>query len=105
MKNCIFCLISDLCTKKPNNYNYLVTEKDCFVGATDNVNHPSHYQGKVEVIDYITDKLSQEEFEGYLVGDVIKYISRYKKKNGLEDLKKCAWYLNKLIEVMEDKKK
>ena len=70
----------------------------------DNVNSPSHYQGKVEVIDYITDKLSAEEFEGYCAGNVIKYISRYKKKNGLEDLKKCEWYLKKLIQILESNK-
>lgn len=66
------------------------------------VNHPSHYLGNVEVIDYIEDKLSFDQFEGYLVGNVIKYLSRYQKKNGLEDLKKGRWYLNKLIEVKEN---
>ena len=65
----------------------------------DNVNHPAHYMGNVEVIDYIYDKLTTEQFEGYLVGNVIKYISRYRKKNGVEDLAKCQWYLDKLIEV------
>ena len=65
----------------------------------DNVNHPSHYLGNVEVIDYIEDKLTSEQFEGYLVGNVIKYLSRYQKKNGLEDLQKGRWYLNKLIEI------
>lgn len=69
------------------------------------VNHPSHYLGNVEVIDYIEDKLTFEQFEGYLVGNVIKYLSRYQKKNGLEDLKKGRWYLNKLIEVKENDEK
>ncbi len=36
---------------------------------------------------------------GFLAGNVIKYVSRYKKKNGLEDLKKARHYLEKLIEV------
>ena len=71
----------------------------------DNVNHPSHYLGKVEVIDYIEDKLSEDQFEGYLVGNVIKYLSRYQKKNGLEDLKKGRWYLNKLIEIKDRNEK
>lgn len=71
----------------------------------DNVNHPNHYLGKVEVIDYIEDKLSFDQFEGYLVGNVIKYMSRYQKKNGLEDLKKGRWYLDKLIEVKEEYEK
>ena len=68
----------------------------------DNVNHPNHYLGKVEVIDYIEDKLTSEQFEGYLVGNIIKYLSRYQKKNGLEDLQKGRWYLNKLISVKEN---
>jgi len=59
----------------------------------DNIN-PNHYkQGNIEVIDFILDqKLS------YLEGNVIKYISRYKFKNGLEDLNKARWYVDKLIE-------
>ena len=73
-----------------------------FIYKPDNVNHPSHYLGNVEVIDYIQDKLTVDQFEGYLVGNVIKYMSRYQKKNGLEDLKKGRWYLNKLIEVKEN---
>lgn len=58
----------------------------------DNIN-PSHYKkGQIEVIDYILD----QEFN-YLEGNVIKYVSRYKYKNGLEDLKKAQWYLNKIM--------
>ena len=71
----------------------------------DNVNHPNHYtQGKYEVIDYIEDKLSKEELQGYCVGNVLKYVSRFKHKNGLEDLKKAEWYLNRLIKNMEGKR-
>ena len=60
---------------------------------------PSHYkQGNIEVIDFILDqKLT------YVEGNVIKYVSRYKYKNGLEDLKKAQWYLNKLmLEMTKD---
>lgn len=72
--------------------------------VSDSVNHPSHYtQGKYEVIDYIEDKLSKEELQGYCVGNVLKYVSRFKHKNGLEDLKKAEWYLNRLITNMEGK--
>lgn len=60
---------------------------------------PSHYRDKdIEVIDYIEDSMSAEMFEGYLVGNCIKYISRYRKKNGVEDLEKCQVYLEWLIE-------
>lgn len=63
---------------------------------------PRHYKtGGVETIDYIRAKLSKEQYEGYLVGNVIKYISRYRHKNGAEDLKKARVYLNWLIEEME----
>lgn len=68
----------------------------------DNVNHPAHYNtGQIEVIKYIEDKLSYDEFCGYLTGNLLKYISRYKNKNGVEDLKKAEWYIKYLIEYME----
>lgn len=61
------------------------------------VNHPAHYTtGKIETIDYIQDKLTKEQFEGFCVGNALKYISRYKLKGGMEDIKKAIWYLNKI---------
>ena len=72
---------------------------------TDNVNHPAHYNtGNIEVINYIKDKLSYDEFTGYLTGNILKYMSRYKHKNGLEDLKKAQWYLNYLIDYISNNK-
>ena len=63
----------------------------------DNIN-PKHYkQGKIEVIDFILDQKMN-----YLEGNIIKYLSRYKHKNGIEDLKKALWYLNKLIGEKEN---
>jgi hypothetical protein len=60
----------------------------------DNVNSPDHYtQGDIEVIDYILD----QKFD-YLEGNVIKYVSRYRNKGGIEDLRKAKWYLEKLID-------
>ena len=68
----------------------------------DPVNKPSHYADKnIEVIDYIIDTINSEMFEGYCIGNIIKYVSRYKKKNGIEDLKKARYYLNRVIEQME----
>jgi hypothetical protein len=67
----------------------------------DMVNHPAHYtQGKVEVIDFIEDQNLC-----YHAGNVIKYVSRYRHKNGIEDLKKAVWYLNRLIKLEENKNK
>ena len=67
----------------------------------DAVQKPIHYNsGKIETIDYIQDVTSQitDGFEGACVANVIKYVSRYNKKNGLEDLKKAQWYLNRVID-------
>ena len=63
----------------------------------DMVNKPPHYRvGKLEVIDILKDQLSREEFQGYLRGNVLKYLFRYKNKGGYLDLEKAQWYLNKL---------
>lgn len=68
----------------------------------DNVNSPSHYgQGKIEAIEYISDFLTTEEYQGYLRGNIAKYLHRFPYKNGIEDLKKAQWYLERLIEEVE----
>ena len=70
-----------------------------------NINNPDHYtQGNVETISVIRDVLTEEEFNGFVVGNIIKYISRYKYKGGVEDLKKAQWYLSKFIDCCEDRK-
>jgi len=73
----------------------------CVVSTKDNVNSPSHYgQGKIECIQYIEDFLNEDEYVGYLRGNIAKYLHRFRYKNGLEDLKKAQWYLNELVRVM-----
>ena len=68
----------------------------------DKVNHPSHYTfGDIEVIDYIRDKLNPIEFQGYCIGNVMKYISRWRHKGGAEDLSKAEVYLKWAIESAE----
>lgn len=65
----------------------------------DVVNHPKHYnQSGIECIDAIK-AATGVGYEYYLQGNILKYIWRYQYKNGVEDLKKAQWYLNKLIEV------
>lgn len=68
----------------------------------DKVNHPSHYQtaGGIEVIEYIASLLG-DNVKYYYLGNVIKYVSRFDKKNGVEDLEKARFYLNKMIEMEE----
>lgn len=69
----------------------------------DMVNHPDHYiHGGIETIDVI--KAFTEDLTGIEAVDtanIIKYISRWKSKNGLEDLQKAQWYLNHLINLVE----
>ena len=78
------------------------SNKGCERMSRDTIYHPDHYKvGGIETIDFIKAKLTPEQFEGYLAGNVIKYISRYRHKNGAEDLKKARVYLNWLIEEME----
>lgn len=66
----------------------------------DVVNHPDHYISDsgietIDVIEAFTKDL--EGFEAYCTGNIIKYICRWKNKNGEEDLKKARWYINKLL--------
>lgn len=69
----------------------------------DNVNHPAHYtQSGIECIDAIVAAVEGlEGMEAVCTANVIKYIWRWKRKNGVEDLKKARWYLDKLIEIKE----
>lgn len=81
-----------------------VDDYEVFVKTgTDMVNHPPHYtQGGIECIDAINAACEgRPAYEGYLTGQVIKYIWRYPYKNGLEDLKKAEFYLKRLIEKRE----
>ena len=70
----------------------------------DSVNAPAHYlHGRKETIDVITDCMTNDEFHGYLKGNVLKYVSRYKfKGEPLEDLEKAQWYLNRLVKEVKD---
>lgn len=61
--------------------------------------NPAHYKGAVETIDYPKDKLSPEEYRGFLKGNAMKYLSRAEKKGGKEDYKKALWYVTKLADL------
>ena len=67
----------------------------------DMVNHPPHYnQYGIECIDAI-QACTGKGFQSYLQGNILKYLWRYDYKNGVEDLKKAQWYLNKLIGIKD----
>ena len=68
----------------------------------DIVNNPVHYQGEVECIDAIKSSMSKQQYIGYLKGNIIKYIWRFERKNGLEDLQKSEWYIQRLIKEINN---
>ena len=68
------------------------------------VSHPNHYQSEtglevIDVIEAFTDGLMGVEATD--TGNIIKYACRWKKKNGIQDLKKIMWYTQHLIEHLE----
>lgn len=72
--------------------------------AADYINHPPHYQTRsgletIDVIEAFTEDLTGAEATN--TGNVLKYMCRWRNKNGLEDLKKARWYLDRLIGHVE----
>ena len=65
----------------------------------DNVNHPSHYQGKNECIDVMVAMFGEEAVKHFCMCNAYKYRFRSNMKNGEEDIKKAEWYEDKLIEL------
>lgn len=70
------------------------------------VNHPDHYnQNGLETIDIIEAFCSDlNGIEGFDIGNCLKYLTRWKHKNGIEDLKKAKWYLEHAIKYEESRK-
>jgi hypothetical protein len=79
------------------------TKEEPPVIQEDIVNHPSHYidGGGVECIEAIESALTNEEYRGYIKGNIQKYVWRERHKGGTESLKKARWYLDRLIQLDE----
>ena len=78
---------------------------DCMTDKpeADVVNHPSHYEtGKFQCIDVMVEALGREEVKGFCICNAFKYLYRCRRKNGLEDIKKAKWYIDKFIELCEE---
>lgn len=70
----------------------------------DPVNHPSHYEtGKFESIDVMVETQGVEAVKSFCICNAFKYIYRHKFKNGVEDIRKAIWYLNKYVELDDNK--
>ena len=83
-----------------------ISKGDIFMNEKDKkemVNHPSHYNmGKYECLDVVKELVKDMKgIEATLFFNAFKYLWRYKQKNGLQDLKKCEFYLKELISLNE----
>lgn len=92
------------------SYQYLTGQPDAInevLQIKEQVDHPDHYNnGEIECIDAIKAAVSGKNgFEGFLVGQVIKYLWRYNYKNGLVDVKKAKWYMDYMENSMSEEQK
>ena len=70
------------------------------MNINDNVNHPSHYcTGKYECIDVMLEVFGKEAVQNFCRLNAFKYLYRSDRKNGIEDINKALWYLNKFVEI------
>ena len=82
-------------------WDSLTLEEFAQKSIDENVNNPSHYnQAGIECVDAIKASLG-DNYQDYCKGNIMKYLWRYKYKNGIEDLKKAQWYLNSMIGSMD----
>ena len=96
--HCAERLGDDFMTNQEKQMYFGFTGDSVHSATTDTVHAPNHYQGdKMECIDAMATMLSHDEFRGFLRGNIFKYMWRYKDKNGIEDLRKANWYLDRLI--------
>lgn len=66
----------------------------------DMVNHPAHYEsGQFECIDVMLETQGKEAVKDFCICNAFKYLYRHRRKNGVEDIKKARWYIDKLIEL------
>lgn len=75
------------------------------VATPDMVNSPSHYtKGRIECIEAITEVVQYlDGMEAMCTGNAIKYLWRWRHKNGVEDLKKAVWYIQRMIDEFDTK--
>ena len=96
---CLPCVLKERYTAGPKDTYYPPGFK------FDMVNSPSHYvQGDIECIDAIAEVVKHlDGMEAMCTGNAIKYLWRWKHKNGAEDLKKAVWYIQRMINELDSK--
>lgn len=96
MQKCKYCD----CESNEDNFKFCEHYGKPLKNLNDNVKNPNHYQleSGEQTIDVIASLLGGNQFKGYCKGNIIKYLSRYDRKNGVEDLKKAKQYIDFLID-------
>ena len=91
-----------LCIIAPVLILFDLLRQEDMVMEYDNVNHPAHYNtGKYESIDVMVETQGVDAVKNFCICNAFKYIYRHRFKNGVEDIKKAIWYLNKYVELEE----
>ena len=108
-EKCVGCALitgkePPICTKVNFNNAPDTVIDDCyniiFGDEQEEINHPDRYaSGKFECIDVMLDVFGADAVKHFCILNAFKYIWRAEKKNGVEDIKKAVWYLNKFIEL------
>ena len=81
-----------------------ITEKDLIPVELEAVNHPSHYgKGSIECIELMLETQGAEDVKAFCICNALKYLYRHKRKNGVEDVEKARWYINKYLEIEKGK--
>ena len=92
------------------NENFIKMDKCCnasdkpIMRLSDNVHHPSHYADNpkgIECIDAMEAAFGSQAVQCFCICNAFKYLFRHVKKNGIEDIHKAQWYINKYIELNE----
>ena len=95
----VVILESEMLPKEASTELHDIQEENSTTPIANNVNHPSHYQGKHECIDEMIAMFGVEAVKSFCRCNVYKYRYRADKKNGQEDLDKADWYMDKLMEL------
>ena len=67
---------------------------------SDKINKPNHYhKNNIDVIKFSELQFSKLELQGFYRINVLKYVTRFDRKNKVEDLEKAKFYINKLIDL------
>lgn len=100
-ESCLKCVASKRNGYEPSNWVAIEEE----TAGDKRVDHPAHYnQGKYECIDVMGDVFGAKAVKHFCLLNAFKYIWRANEKNGIEDVKKAKWYLEKMIDMEGDGK-